>query len=352
MSEEARVADIRRNALDAAEGPLEVAGRVRLQRGPRRARPVRPRGKLVGAEVDDGRVVERPVDRVPRARHRPQDRRLPLLGHRRLATAKRETPGLVRGQHLALEHRQQSAVVSDNREELGAPDPGRGERRAHVQAARSAAQEVGRPPQQLDDPGAFVLYGLDRESGARVQAKHGLIQDRELGPAVGLHANRVTGRIGVVQLDRLPLRFAHSPGFHGALHRHRSGHRSRSRLGRRLVRGEQGRREARAHEEMPEAPGASMKDRQEDEASPRQQMPGRTAREARRHRLTPDRHRSRAADTTDVEDPRDPRWITGNVRPTSPPRPPSRSSAAFRPLNVVSRSARGRTMAVPRQRCQ
>ena len=35
------------------------------------------------------------------------------------------------------------------------------------------------PLQQLDDAGAFVLYGLDRERGAGVQTKHGLIEHRE-----------------------------------------------------------------------------------------------------------------------------------------------------------------------------
>jgi len=89
IGEEARVGDGLRNGRDAVERLLEIRPLVILEGLPNDPPPVRSGRKLVGTKIEDGRVVERPVNGVPGTRHHAQHGRLARLGDCRLPAGER-----------------------------------------------------------------------------------------------------------------------------------------------------------------------------------------------------------------------------------------------------------------------
>ena len=204
IGEESRVGDSLRNRREAVERLLEIRSLVMLEGLPNHPPPVRSGRKLVGTEIDDGRVVERPVNGVPGTRHDSQHRPLPRLGDRRLPAGEREISRRVLGEDSSLEYRQERPVGLDADEELRAPDPGDREGRLHLQAAGTAAEEMGGAPEQVDHPRSLFLDGLEGDLRVGIEAQHRLVEHGEVGPAALPHPDRVAGRVRVVQLDGLP----------------------------------------------------------------------------------------------------------------------------------------------------
>ena len=131
--------------------------------GPDHARPVRARRELVRTEVDDRRIVQRPLDRIARPRH---DLRstgaLPLLGYGRLAAGEHEASRRILGDDRSLEHREQRPVVFHADEELRAAHTGHGERRLTSRLRGPRLKKLVAPRSSLTTPVRLVLRRLRR----------------------------------------------------------------------------------------------------------------------------------------------------------------------------------------------
>jgi hypothetical protein len=204
IREESRVGHGGRDGRDAVERALNIPTVIVLERLPHHALPVRSGRELVGAEVEHGRIVQRPVNGVPRSRHHAQYGRPAGLRDRRLPAGQRQASCWILDQHRPLEDRQERPVGLDRHQELRAPNSGDRKGGLDVEAARTATEEMRGAPEQAHHAGAPVLDGLDGDLRVRIETQHGLVEHREIGAAALTNADRIPGRVRVVQPDRLP----------------------------------------------------------------------------------------------------------------------------------------------------
>ena len=140
--------------------------------------------EFVRPEVDNGRIVERPLDGVPRPRHDLRHGGLVLLRDRRLAARQRKASSRVVGHDVPLEDREEGPVQLHVDEELGSSHPGDGEGRLHLQTAGATAEEVGRALKEPDHRRPLLLHGFDRDPGRTgVEPEHRLVEEGDVGPA-------------------------------------------------------------------------------------------------------------------------------------------------------------------------
>jgi len=257
IREQPRIGDGRRRSRNAVEGPLEIAAQIGLERLAHHPLPVRSGRELIRPEIQDRRVIERPLDGIARPRDHPEHRRFAGLGDRRLTTGERQASSRVLREDCPLEDCQQRPVGFDTDQELRSADAGDSERRLHFQAARAPAEEVRGASQQIHHARALVLDRFDRHLGVGVQPEHRLIEHGEVRSAAIPDPDRVAGCEGVIQLDGLPWSLPWPPRVDSTLDRHGPGDRATRRLRRYHCRMDQADRDADHGGERSQAPGAS-----------------------------------------------------------------------------------------------
>ena len=185
------------------------------------------------ARRENRRVVERPVHRVARPRDQPKRGRFARLGDRRRAGGEHELASGVRRLHAALEDGDFAAPLLDRNEELGAAHACHRVGRVDFEVAFAAsAQEVGGAAREIDEI-LVVLGAGERHLGARAQAQHRLIEERQVCPAAIARAHRVARAQRLIARDRLPITRAGGTDLDRALHRNGAGDR-------RIARGRRG----------------------------------------------------------------------------------------------------------------
>jgi hypothetical protein len=215
--------DVGERLVDIARGePLRRARRVE-------ARIVARRGTR--ARRHHGRVVERPVHRVARARDDARHGRTARLGNRRLSARDHELSGVVRGQHAAFEHRDLGAPFFDGEQELGAAHAGDRVGGLDLELAVALArQEVRGAAREAHPVGLAVANTVECHLGLRAQADHRLVLQRQVGATVIARAHGVTHAQHSAALDGLPVARTRRPHLDRALGGHHARERRVTRL--------------------------------------------------------------------------------------------------------------------------
>ena len=140
-----------RNTVEPREGGGELAAAGELDRLAERTRDLaRRHPRAVGERQENDRIEERPLHRVARPHQHVGRRRLPGLGHQRLAARNRQLALIVARRDPAVEHGEQRPLRLDPDQELGALDGGVEERRIDLEDPRLAAEEVDGALDQAD----------------------------------------------------------------------------------------------------------------------------------------------------------------------------------------------------------
>src|SRR5262249_38337472 len=151
---------------------LQVSHQVKLDGLSNHSLPAWSSWEFIRPNIEDGWIVQGPLDGVTRTRHHTQHRRSPCFGNGRLPTDEREASSWVLRHYRSFKYRQQSSICLNIDEKLGSPDPCNDHRSLHLQTPGPTAEEMGSSAKQIDHRSPFVLHCLNSDHCVFVEAEN------------------------------------------------------------------------------------------------------------------------------------------------------------------------------------